>query len=67
MFDDNHSFQGIFVMVTDIHSRKNLEKKLELVINELKLLSNTDELTNLANRRCFNKTTFNNYKRWRKQ
>ena len=67
MFDDNRSFQGIFVMVTDIHSRKNLEKKLELVINELKLLSNTDELTNLANRRCFNKTTFNNYKKWRKQ
>lgn len=67
IMDEDSTFQGIFVMITDIHSRKLLEKKLEQAIKKLKRLSTTDELTGLANRRFFNKNTFNYYKKWRNQ
>lgn len=59
IMSDNYSFDGVFIMLTDIHSRKKLEKKLEQAIKKLKHLSNTDELTGLVNRRYFNKTAFN--------
>ena len=58
IMDDNKNFDGVFVMLTDIHSRKQLGKKLEKVIKKLKHLSDTDELTGLVNRRYFNKIAF---------
>lgn len=61
IMDDSNKFDGIFIMLTDIHSRKKLERKLEQAIKKLKRLSNTDELTGLVNRRYFNKTTIGNY------
>ena len=61
IMDDNKNFDGVFVMLTDIHSRKQLEKKLGKVIKKLKHLSDTDELTGLVNRRYFNKIAFTKY------
>ncbi|MDU2064682.1 MAG: diguanylate cyclase [Sporomusaceae bacterium] len=53
MMDNDGYFTGLFVMLTDIHSRKLVEEKLESTIKKLEVLSNIDGLTNLANRRYF--------------
>jgi len=49
--DEEGQYTGSFAMLTDIHSRKLIEEQLETAIKKLKVLSNVDGLTNLANRR----------------
>ena len=63
LFDKNRNVVGIFGISRDITERKRIEEQLErtkLALEnaniELEKLSNTDELTNIGNRRYFEKT-----------
>lgn len=61
IFDDSEKFQGSFAMLTDINERKEMELLLEESNRRLTELSNTDSLTGIANRRCFDATLEHEY------
>ncbi|NLZ39446.1 MAG: diguanylate cyclase [Firmicutes bacterium] len=66
IFDDFGRFEGSFAMLTDINERKEMELLLEESNRKLTELSNTDSLTGIANRRCFDATLEHEYFRLRR-
>jgi len=65
LFDDYGNFEGSFAMLTDINERKEMELLLEESNRQLTELSNTDSLTGIANRRCFDVILEHEYSRIR--
>jgi diguanylate cyclase (GGDEF)-like protein/PAS domain S-box-containing protein len=63
LLDDSGRFEGSFAMLTDINKRKEMELLLEESNRRLTELSNTDSLTGIANRRCFDATLEREYLR----
>lgn len=61
--DDSGRFAGSFSMLTDITERKAMELALEESNRRLMELSNTDSLTGIANRRCFDAALEREYTR----
>ena len=54
-FDENNKVLGYYALITDISDRKQLELELEQANQELKQLATVDGLTQIANRRAFDK------------
>lgn len=63
LLNDAGRFEGSFAMLTDINERKEMELLLEDSNRRLTELSNTDSLTGIANRRCFDETLEREYSR----
>ncbi len=53
--DENNNVLGYYALITDISDRKQLELELEQANQELKQLATVDGLTQIANRRAFDK------------
>jgi len=66
IINDFGKFEGSFAMLTDINERKEMELLLEESNRRLTELSNTDSLTGIANRRCFDTTLEHEYYRLRR-
>ncbi|HHY81995.1 MAG TPA: diguanylate cyclase [Clostridiales bacterium] len=66
ILDDSGNFEGSFAMLTDINDRKEMELLLEDSNRRLRELSNTDSLTGIANRRCFDAVLEREYSRLRR-
>ena len=54
-FDGNNHVLGYYTLITDISDRKQLELELEQANQELTKLATVDGLTQIANRRAFDK------------
>jgi len=54
-FDENNNVLGYYALITDISDRKELELELEQANQYLKQLATVDKLTQIANRRAFDK------------
>jgi diguanylate cyclase (GGDEF)-like protein/PAS domain S-box-containing protein len=63
ILDDHGRFEGSFAMLTDINERKEMELLLAETNRQLTELSNSDSLTGIANRRCFDATLAHEYSR----
>lgn len=63
VYDEEGHLEGYVAMLTDIHERKEMELMLEESNRLLAELSNTDGLTGIANRRCFDATLESEYLR----
>ncbi len=63
ILNDDGEFEGSFAMLTDITKRKEVELLLEESNRKLTELSNTDSITGIANRRCFDTTLEHEYNR----
>jgi diguanylate cyclase (GGDEF)-like protein/PAS domain S-box-containing protein len=61
--DENGQFAGSIGMITDINDRKLAEQALQAANLKLELLSNTDGLTGIFNRRYFNEKLTIEYER----
>jgi diguanylate cyclase (GGDEF)-like protein/PAS domain S-box-containing protein len=66
ILDDFGRFEGSFAMLTDINERRIIELALEETNRQLIELSNTDSLTGIANRRCFDAVLEREYLRLRR-
>ncbi len=64
--DDAGRFEGSFALLTDINERREMELALAEPNRPLTELSNTDSLTGIANRRCFDQTLERGYLRLRR-
>ncbi|AFZ43893.1 diguanylate cyclase with PAS/PAC sensor [Halothece sp. PCC 7418] len=53
--DENNNVLGYYTLITDISDRKQLELELEQANQDLKQLATVDGLTQIANRRTFDK------------
>ena len=54
-FDENNNVLGYYALITDISDRKQLELELEQANQYLKQLATVDGLTQISNRRAFEK------------
>lgn len=66
ILDEDGQFNGSFAMLTDINDRKEMELLLAESNRRLTELSNTDSLTGIANRRCFDAVLEREYFRLRR-